>query len=352
MDQDPSGIEPARVDQLLAAHCDDALSDEGLTVLDAAERQRAIELALVDVLVDRVYHPEQALAAATRVERGMALLWASPATTRPTPASQAAEDEPATVPLRGAGRRWWLSGFTAAAAALLIAFLVRTSSPHAIARAAVQTTAASARDTVDRQYEVTIDMVGPLGRPRHSQAELYVRGEEAFALRHPGAAGGELWIGSDGPSVWFIPAISAAPALVSSDRAKVAQFLNEGQVVLAQPFVQVASVLNHLADDARYEVELLPEEPLPANAALPAAPDQLWQRVRGSLRASGGLWPPRVELWTDAEGVARRLELHWPDQGAPGLRQVVFDLVSALPQAPRFYHYSAHTRRPAIDIAR
>jgi len=327
----------AAVDELAARQLDDAqpITQAEFAGLADVARHRMADLLWLDTLLVQLERPAQwAADQDRRVGRTLALLASEPLEVKLVPGVQPAEFPVPTHRrvVRPARRLWW-SGLLTAAAALLIAFLLRSGSPRSQAYAAVDQVVAVAHKPIDRQYRVRVDLAGE----HAAESTLYVRGGEKFCLKHP-APLGVLWLGGDRQQSWLVPALPFLPVRVSHDPKLIREFLREGDVSLTPQVLQVTSILSRLADRERYELELRPAE------QIHHAPDKskaLLERIHGRRREASGIWPETVDLWADPQsGQMKRMVLQWRPDAA--IQRITLELAGEEPQPDDWYEHTRH----------
>lgn len=301
------------------------------------EKERVADILFLDALLTRV-HRDDRDATARRVAQALARLdERSPEVIplgngetmfpgeAPSPSVRAA-------PARSARRRWLVSSLsiTAGVAGAGAAWLLSSATP-ANAQETVRKAYAEALVLEDRHYRVWTYFGGPLVAP--IEGSLFVRGGEKFALHQPTPLGLRFWLGSDGRSSWFIPAIG--PVLVSGDSSAPRRWIADRGMEV--PFLQITAILRELVDD--YELEELPDEPLPHDTARGD-----WRRVRGTLASQRLLLPRQIDAWVHPKtGMVARLILDWKLAGkALGLRRIEFDLVDQNRMPDDWYSAARH----------
>lgn len=332
-------------DELAARQLDDdqPISQANFTSLADVDRERMADLLWLDTLLVQLGRPAQwAADQDRRVARTLALLASEPlevepshtAATLPMPQPQAAES-----PFRSArrvappARRLWWSGLLTAAAALMIAFLLRSGSPRSQAYAAVDQVVAAAHKPIDRQYRVRVDLAGG----HAAESMLYVRGGEKFCLKHP-APLGVLWLGGDRQKSWLVPALPFLPVRVSHDPKLIREFLREGDVALTPQVLQVTSILSRLADRERYELELRPTEQI---HSAPGKPGASLERIHGRRSEASSIWPETVDVWADPQsGQMKRMVMEWRPDTA--IQRITLELAGEEPQPDDWYEHTRH----------
>ncbi len=250
----------------------------------------------------------------------------------------AATSVPVSSPAR---RRGWWAPVTAAAVCLLTLAIWRPfGAPGLTAVAAVQASLQEAAQASDRRYRVTL-LLAEESSTREVAADLWVRGGTHYVWRQAGPLG-DFVIGSDGRHHWVTP--SVGPVIVGTRRGLLEQ------AVLGEhagtEFLQITSILARLAE--RYELQLLPEENLPAvDGSQTLRCTHVLGRRRPEAAETDGLPrpPETIELWTTRQsGIAQKLVLSWP-KGVrePRLLGATFALLPLeSPVEETWYSHEAH----------
>ena len=237
---------------------------------------------------------------------------------------KALDDQPARV----APRSWrlvrWGAPLATAAAVLVMATAVWFPKQAESAMATVERAISAALVPQDRTYRVRIQPAGAASSNTPLEATLYLRGGERFVVRHPGIVSGEMWLGTNGRKLWFVPAIG--PVLEGDRLGLLPQWHDEAGVAL--PYLQLATILRRLQD--RYELEEVPTS------------ESVRQHIRGRRVSADAGWPATIDLWVDRDtGVAEELTLDWPE-ATVGARRVQFQLTSQAPLGDNWYDHTAH----------
>ncbi len=227
-------------------------------------------------------------------------------------------------------KRPWLAGGVAAAAALAFFLMLLVPSPASRAYAALARSLAAAREPIDRQYSLRIELVPRLLGERVIVGDVSVRGQARFVAHvrandAPDAIG--LSMGFDGRELWTSP-----PArLLRGLTLRRLMVLDEAGAEPPHELLDIGRALErlHMFD---YSVELLPEEPLLERG------DQLATRLLAIYHGSAPLRPRRVEIWSDPQtGVIWKLIESWPDDSVAPLRRVELLFQGATPQDDSIY---------------
>lgn len=171
------------------------------------------------------------------------------------------------------------------AAAVALVFLLGPGAPTA--DAALAGALERARTSAPRLYELLFERGRGFGRS--VEADLYVSGEQSFALAVEKPAG-TAWIGGDRTTTWVVPANANLPVLLGERPERRQQLLAENEVEL--PYVDVVSALEALSVD--YEATLSEDGLLLSGTKRASAPEHK---------------PDTFKLVLDADGALASLEL-------------------------------------------
>lgn len=333
-----------RVDALAGELCETSGETVGpppaIDSLDADQRLRLADLQLLDALLLEAYGRTRELIeirVANTIER---IATGSSGATEDDPSVSDEETEP--LVFDGSRTRRPTKLFALAAAILLVVVLpwLLARAPASTAYAAVGRAYRSSLEATDREYRVTIDRRGPLGRKHVSTARLFVRGGERFALSHPAPLPGVFWLGSDDEEHWLVPAVG--PVLTSHDRSWLPRWLAKQNASL--PYLEITSILKRL--DNRYALEIAGQETLEDRR-------EAWQKVHGTRR-QGQDGPAEIDLWiSPTTGMAGKIVLTWKEPSAMvGIDRMTFDFVSNRSLPDSWYGHSAHHARavPAFEV--
>lgn len=305
--------------------------------MDQASHDRNRE-ALIDALLRAALVDEQA-AVAIRVDRVMHQIELEKC------APCRATDERN----HGARSNWsrWVS--LAIAASLLGAAFIgfQYLGPAQSALAAIEQSLEAAEERVARKYLITVTRKdGKVSR--EIENDLYVEGNDRFALRHPTLLPGvDLWLGKNGDTNWAVPVIG--PVLTGNDLA-LSRWLSV-QEQLSTPYLHITTVLDRMSRG--YRLRQLSESTIRCGTGK----DVLCRHVLGEIkREANQNLPATIELWSDAEsGVAIRIEARWSLSASDSGREKVIIEFAEQPDLPDNWfeaegHYSGSRSKITFDI--
>jgi hypothetical protein len=250
------------------------------------------------------------------------------------------------------------------AASILIAFvfLFQAFSNSQKVMAAIDRGMAAAAEDIARHYRIVAVYKNMRSRPwltakteqdgkderSYITSDLYVRGNDQFALRHPALVpGSDLWIGQSGQDAWIVPAFGPVR---SGTNTLLAKWLNTREKI-STPYLHVTTVLSRMSKG--YHVEDLGE----SHVELEDGRNVLCQKIIGvrkpKLKESG---PDRIEFWSDMDsGLVMRLNIDWHlDQGETGRERVEISLLGEPELADSWFdaqgHYEGFRRRVQLDV--
>jgi hypothetical protein len=328
-DDEPRPGEPVAVDARVAGWI-----DEGRPLEDASwtppERRRAADGLWLNSLLQQTLRRDSV----ARERRVIRVTTAITDLARQTQSS----NTPMGAPARR--RRWW-APLTAAAVCLLALAIWRPfGAPSLTAVAAVQASLREASEAPDRRYRVTLTLAEETST-REVAADLWVRGGTHYVWRQAGPLG-DFVIGSDGRQHWVTP--SVGPIIVGTQPGLLEQAVLGEQA--GTEFLQITSILARLAE--RYELQLLPEENLPAvdGSQTLRCTHVLGRRRPAAAETDGLPRPPEtIELWTARQsGIAQKLVLNWPQEvREQRLLEATFALLPLeSPVEETWYSHEAH----------
>ncbi len=232
----------------------------------------------------------------------------------------------------GAPRRSsrWLAGGLATAAALAFFLMLMTPAPANLAHAALARSIAAAREPIDRQYALRIELVPRMLGERVIVGEVSVRGEARFVSHVRGADATraiELSMGFDGQELWMSP----PTALLRGLALRRLMALDDAEQERPRELLDIGRALQRLRT-FEYWVELLPDEPLAEQGGAPAT------CLRATYHGGAPLRPRRVEIWADPQtGVIWKLVEAWPEDSVGPFRRVELIYQGAVPQDDSIY---------------
>jgi hypothetical protein len=246
-------------------------------------------------------------------------------------------------------RRTWSRRVSwAIAATLLVALFIGLQylGPARQALAAVEQSLAAAAEQIARKYLITVTFKNG-NRRREVGNDLYVQGNDRFALRHPALLpGADGWLGKNGDQAWVVP--SFGPVRTGNDLA-LSRWLSS-QEQLSTPYLHVTTVLDRMSRG--YRLQELGE----ATIRTAEGNDVVCRHVLGELKTGKNpKLPATIELWSDAQtGVAMRVEARWPLSTSESGREEVVLEFAGQPELPDNWfdpegHYSGSRRKITFD---
>jgi hypothetical protein len=293
--------------------------------------------ALIDALLLAAYVDEQA-AVANRVDRVMQRIGLE----KSTPLRPPYEPNHAT---HSTWSRW--VSLVIAASLLGAAFIgLQYVGPTQRALAAIEQSLEAAEEKVARKYLITVTRKEGMVS-REIENDLYVEGNDRFALRHPTLLpGADLWLGKNGDTNWVVPVIG--PVLTGNDLA-LSRWLSV-QEQFSTPYLHVTTVLDRMSRG--YRLWQLGE----STVHCVTGKDVLCRHVLGELkREADQNLPATIELWSDAEsGVAIRIEARWSLSASDSGRERVVIEFADQPDLPDNWfeaegHYSGLRSKITFD---
>ena len=199
--------------------------------------------------------------------------------------------------------RW---GTIAIAASVLIALSVVLDGggTSATAMAAVQRSLHVAAEQMTRKYLLQVQYRISAGYEPQIDNELYVRGHDRFALRHPGLLpGSSFWLGRNETDEWVVPPIG--PVRIGSDMV-LSRWLASHQQ-LDTPYLHVTTLLTRMSQG--YRLEELSDE----DVTVPDGMKVACQHIRAELEMTDEPnAPDTIELWVSRQtGMAIRIVVRW-----------------------------------------
>ena len=207
------------------------------------------------------------------------------------------------------------------AAVLFLAFLLFPNGGARTAIAAVQRSLDVAAERTIRKYWIEVNYRPADGQARTIRNELYVEGNDRFALRHPGMLPGtSFWLGQDGDEAWVLPAFGP---VLKGDNTILSKWLEtRGQP--ATPYLHVSTVLDRMMSRG-YRLETASSE---ESVAISDSVSVTCLHIRAARTAAQepGL-PETIDLWAGREsGMAVRLVARWKlAEGVAGRESVVIN---------------------------
>jgi hypothetical protein len=239
------------------------------------------------------------------------------------------------------------------AATILLALfvLVQTDGSQA-AMAAIQRSLNVAAQPTTRKYLLQIESQSVIGGTRKTDIDLYVNGNDRFALRHPGplpqVPQASFWVGQDRAESWVVPPIGP---VLKGDRTLVGRWIRSREELDETALLHVTTVLTRMMSRG-YRLEKLADEEI----TIPLGSSVECQHIRAEREAMDQEdVPDTIELWASREsGMAMRIIARWErEDGEVGKKSVVLTFQNDEPSlAADWYtaetHYQGH--RPIIRM--
>ena len=293
---------------------------------------------LIDALLRAAFVDEQS-AVANRVDQVI----------KQIELEKSVQHRPSVGPTLAMRRTWnrWVSMVVAASllGAMFIGLQLLSPAQHALA--AIERSLEAAEEQVARKYLITVTLKDGK-RSREIENDLYVEGNDRFALRHPAIlSDADLWIGKNGQTTWVVPAIG--PVLTGNDVA-LNRWLNS-QEQFSTPYLHVTTILARMSRG--YRLRKLGESTIRSVAGN----DVSCRHVVGELKSEANQsLPATIELWSDAEsGVAQRIVARWSlSESDSGREKVVIEFVDQPDLPDQWFeaegHYSGLRSKINFDI--
>lgn len=286
----------------------------------SSQKRRIGDLLWIQGLLETAFRPQK-MHCEAQIQRAMASI----RNLDSEDVTQTAPPIEATLRTRS---RWRQSvvWVTAAVFVLCLGVWLQSRDPRRQAFAAIERIREVASAPRDREYLVTLSSSDTNeAKSRQVEAQLFVRGGEAFAVRAPAVLRpGDIWFGRDRSGVWFKPAVG--PVLSGSGALVMQQRFLHGREQDA-PFLQLTTILERLSD--AYRVTLLSDE-TPDRGSL--TPVTVCQHLRAVVRPLKGLpgWLPReIEIHAEREtGIIVKMVLLCDPVEPNGLERIQFDFIS------------------------
>lgn len=317
MTDDQESPDDGTANQAASDWLDEGLTDSLKQIASSQKRQIA-DLLWIQGLLETAFQSQET-AREKRIQHAMASIRNLEAVT----SAPARSDAPLRLRSKWRQSVAWV---TAAALVLCLGIWLQSRDPQRQAFAAIERIREAASVARDREYRVTLSSSDTHeAKDRQVEAQLFVRGGEAFAVRAPAILRpGDIWFGHDRTGAWFKPAVG--PLLSGSGALQMQQRFLHGREQGA-PFLQLTTILDRLSD--AYRVTLLPDE-IPDRGSL--TPVAACQHLRAEVRPLKGLpgWLPKeIEIHAEREtGTIIRMVLLCNPVEPNGLERIQFDFVS------------------------
>lgn len=231
---------------------------------------------------------------------------------------------------------------TAVVLVLCLGIWLQSRDPRRQAFAAIERIREAASVPRDREYLVTLFSSDTNeAKGRQVEAQLFVRGGEAFAVRAPAVLRpGDIWFGRDRTGSWFKPAVG--PVLSGSGALLMQQRFLQGREQ-DTPFLQLTTVLERLAD--AYSVTLLSDETPERGSLTPVAACQHLRAVVRPLKGLPGWLPREIDIHAEREtGTIVKMILLCNPVEPNGLERIQFDFISQLELPDNWYRPEGRQR--------
>jgi hypothetical protein len=232
----------------------------------------------------------------------------------------------------------WGSIGVAATVLLALLFLVQTGGSQS-AIAAIQRSLNVAAHPTTRKYLLQIESQSVIGGTRETDIDLYVHGNNRFALRHPGPLPqANFWVGQNGSDSWVVPPIGP---VVKGDRTLLSRWIHSREELDDSALLHITTVLRRMMSRG-YRLEKLADEEI----TIPHGPAVECQHIRAEREITDQQdLPDAIELWASREsGMAMRIIARWErEDGEVGKKSVVLTFQNDEPSlAADWYTADAH----------
>ncbi|MEM9367128.1 MAG: hypothetical protein AAGD07_14130, partial [Planctomycetota bacterium] len=207
---------------------------------------------------------------------------------------------------RSRSYRW--GSIVVVATVLLALTLLFPNGGRQSAMAAVRRSLNVAAELTTRKYLLQVEFQTPGGAKRLIYNDLYVHGNDRFALRNPGGLlRRSFWLGQDGSEAWVVPSFGA---VLKGDRTihkRWLRSLNEEYDEKGGPDLRINFLLTQMS--CGYELLTLDDEEI----AIADNGKVLCQHIRAQRNTSEPPYrPDTIDLWTGLEsGLAVQLVAQW-----------------------------------------
>lgn len=236
-----------------------------------------------------------------------------------------------------------------AATVLLALFLLVQAGGSQSAIASIQRSLHVAAQPTTRKYQLQIESQSVIGGTRKIDVDLYVHGENRFALRHPGPLSmGTVWVGRDGADSWVVPPIGP---VLKGDRTSLERWIHSREELQHTADLHITTVLRRLMSNG-YRLETLAD----GEITIPGGLSFECQHIRAERDTTAQHdHPDEIELWISRESaMVVRIVAHWKREvGEVGRKSVVLTFQSDEPSLTEDWytaeaHYQGH--RPVIRM--
>jgi len=240
--------------------------------------------------------------------------------------------------------RWTTFGL--ALTILVVGLLFFPGDRNQSAVAAIQRSLDVAAELMARKYLLQIHFRVANDRVVQIDNDLYVRGNDHFAMRHPGLIPGTgLWLGQSGSDSWVLPAMGP---VLKGDNTLLSRYLRSRQE-LDTPYLHLKTALTRMMSQG-YQLKTLDDTEI----TIPDGRSIMCRHIRADLSSSESpSWPHSIELWTSIDtGMAIRLVANWNlAEGETGRESILLTFQQDEPNLPEAWftaegHYQGE--RPVI----
>ena len=251
---------------------------------------------------------------------------------------QLSQLEPAAFEARRRRLIMWPTFGLAIAIVIAMLIVLPTNSQSAIA--AIRRSLDVAADRLPRKYRLQVRHQRSAGTVRIDN-ELWVCGNDQFALRHPGLLPGtNVWLGQNGDESWVVPPIGP---VLKGDKTFLRGYLRSWDE-FDTPYLHVSTLLNRMMSQGFRLTKLADED-----VSIRDGRTFRCSHVRAEFvgEADQDL-PESIELWTSLEsGMAVRMVADWPSiEDGSAQKQVVLTFQREEPGLPsQWFTAEEHTER-------
>jgi hypothetical protein len=257
-------------------------------------------------------------------------------------------------------KRLWMSSIVAT---LLMAcvFVFQAFSGSQQLMAAIQKGISAAAEDIARHYRVTAVyrnvtspkwMASKLERDENGDrafvvSDLYVRGNEQFALRHPALLPNkDLWLGQSAGQTWVVPSIGTVRF---GNKTLLAKWLSAREKI-STPYLHVTTVL------FRMQKGYTLSESKQAKIGLQDGSEIVCRQIAGVRKAKlDDKFPERIEFWSDVEtGLVLRMNIDWNlEPGEAGRERIEIEFMGQPELADDWFlaegHYTGFRRQVELS---